>query len=95
MSRLDLRKTLLCRGRGLVAATLLLPAATASLAFGSFGRLMLVSIALGIVTAIVGLYISYYHDIASGPAIVLTGATAFAIVALGLPNRYRHSQAVI
>jgi ABC-type Mn2+/Zn2+ transport system permease subunit len=79
----------------LVAATLLLPAATASLAFGSFGRLMLVSIGLGVTTAIVGLYISYYHDIASGPAIVLTGAAAFAVLAFGLPNRYRHSRAVI
>jgi len=79
----------------LVAATLLLPAATASLAFGSFGRLTVVSIGLGVVTAIVGLYISYYHDIASGPAIVLTGAAAFAIVAFGLPNRYRHSASVV
>ena len=77
----------------LVAATLLLPAATASLAFGSFGRLTLASIALGVVTAIVGLYISYYHDIASGPAIVLTGATLFLFAAVGLPNRFRHSRA--
>jgi manganese/iron transport system permease protein/iron/zinc/copper transport system permease protein len=79
----------------LVAATLLLPAATASLAFGSFGRLMLMSIGLGVGTAIVGLYISYYHDIASGPAIVLTGAACFVVLAVGLPNRYRHSRAVI
>ena len=79
----------------LVAATLLLPAATASLAFGSFGRLVMVSIALGVVTAVIGLYISYYHDIASGPAIVLTGAAAFAVGALGLRNRDRHGQAVI
>jgi manganese/iron transport system permease protein/iron/zinc/copper transport system permease protein len=78
----------------LVAATLLLPAATASLAFGSFGRLLMVSTALGVMTAVIGLYVSYYHDIASGPAIVLTGAAAFAIVAFGLPNRYRHSRAV-
>jgi ABC-type Mn2+/Zn2+ transport system permease subunit len=79
----------------LVAATLLLPAATASLAFGSFGRLTLVSIGLGVTTAVVGLYISYYHDIASGPSIVLTGAAAFAVLAFGLPNRYRHSRTVV
>ena len=77
----------------LVAATLLLPAATASLAFGSFGRLTLASIGLGVTTAIVGLYISYYHDIASSPAIVLTGATVFLFVAVGLPSRFRHSRA--
>ena len=77
----------------LVAATLLLPAATASLAFGSFGRLTLASIGLGVTTAIVGLYLSYYHDIASGPAIVLTGGAVFVVAALGLPNRFRYSAA--
>jgi len=77
----------------LVAATLLLPAATASLAFGSFGRLALASIGLGVTTAIVGLYLSYYHDIASGPAIVLTGGAVFVVAALGLPNRFRYSAA--
>ena len=76
----------------LVAATLLLPAATAALAFGSFGRLVLVSIGLGVATSVIGLYISYYRDIASGPAIVLTGAAVFFVIALGLPNRFRHSQ---
>jgi manganese/iron transport system permease protein/iron/zinc/copper transport system permease protein len=79
----------------LVAATLLLPAATASLVFGSFGRLTLMSIGLGMATAVIGLYVSYYHDIASGPSIVLTGAAAFAVAAFGLPNRFRHSQAVM
>ncbi len=77
----------------LVAATLLLPAATASLAFGSFGRLILASIGLGVSTAIVGLYLSYYHDIASGPSIVLTGGAVFVVAALGLPNRFRYSAA--
>jgi ABC-type Mn2+/Zn2+ transport system permease subunit len=75
----------------LVAATLLLPAATASLAYGSFGRLMVTSVGIGVMSAIVGLYVSYYHDVASGPAIVLTGAAAFGVLALSLPNRYRHS----
>jgi len=79
----------------LVAATLLLPAATASLMFGSFGRLTLMSIGLGMATAVIGLYLSYYHDIASGPSIVLTGSAAFAITALGLPNRFRHSKAAM
>jgi len=77
----------------LVAATLLLPAATASLAFGSFGRLALASIGLGVTTAIVGLYLSYYHDIASGPSIVLTGGSVFVVAAFGLPNRFRYSAA--
>lgn len=74
----------------LVAATLLLPAATASLLFRSFGQLTLASIGIGMIIGIVGLYLSYYHDIASGPAIVLTGAVFFAVVAIAAPNRFRH-----
>ena len=77
----------------LVAATLLLPAATASLALRSFGQLTAASIAIGVAIGIVGLYISYYHDIASGPAIVLTGAAVFAVVAIAAPNRFRHGRA--
>jgi ABC-type Mn2+/Zn2+ transport system permease subunit len=73
----------------LVAATLLLPAATASLVFGSFGKLTLLSIGLGVSTAVVGLYVSYYHDIASGPAIVLCAAAVFVCIAAGLPSRFR------
>ena len=76
----------------LVAATLLLPAATASLAFRSFGQLTVASIGIGVAIGIVGLYISYYHDIASGPAIVLTGAAVFAAVAIAAPNRFRHGR---
>jgi ABC-type Mn2+/Zn2+ transport system permease subunit len=53
------------------------------------------SIGLGMATAVIGLYVSYYHNIASGPSIVLTGAAAFAIVAVGLPNRFRHSKAAM
>jgi ABC-type Mn2+/Zn2+ transport system permease subunit len=79
----------------LVAATLLLPAATASLAFRSFGQLTAVSIALGMVIGVVGLYISYYEDIASGPAIVLTGAAVFVAVALTVPNRFRHGRTTL
>ncbi|MGF1665772.1 MAG: metal ABC transporter permease [Acidimicrobiia bacterium] len=76
----------------LVAATLLLPAATASLVFGSFGRLTVASIVIGVASAVIGLYVSYYRDVSSGPAIVLTGAVVFAVVALGLSNRYRHAE---
>jgi ABC-type Mn2+/Zn2+ transport system permease subunit len=76
----------------LVAATLLLPAATASLAWRSFGQLTAASIAIGVVIGVVGLYISYYRDIASGPAIVLTGAAVFAVVAIAAPNRFRHGR---
>lgn len=66
----------------LVAATLLLPAATASLLFPSFGRIVTASILIGMAIGVVGLYLSYYQNIASGPAIVLTGGAAFAAAAI-------------
>lgn len=66
----------------LVAATLLLPAATASLLFPSFGQIVTASILIGIAIGVVGLYLSYYQNIASGPAIVLTAGAAFAAAAI-------------
>jgi ABC-type Mn2+/Zn2+ transport system permease subunit len=71
----------------LVAATLLLPAATASLLFRSFGRIVAASVAIGVAIAVAGLYFSYHANIASGPAIVLCGAAVFVIAAAGAPRR--------
>lgn len=66
----------------LIAAALILPAATARLTSASFGRVLATSTGLGVVAGIVGLYVSYHLDIASGPAIVLTHTTLFAAVYL-------------
>ncbi len=66
----------------LIAAALILPAATARLTSASFGRVLVTSTGLGAVAGIVGLYLSYHLDIASGPAIVLTHTTLFVAVYL-------------
>jgi ABC-type Mn2+/Zn2+ transport system permease subunit len=50
---------------------------------------------LGVASAVVGVYISSHHDTASDPAIVLTGTVAFAVLAIGLPKRYRHNRTKI
>jgi ABC-type Mn2+/Zn2+ transport system permease subunit len=71
----------------LVAATLLLPAATASLLFRSFGRIVVASVAIGVAIGIAGLYFSFHANIASGPAIVLCGAALFVVAAAGAPRR--------
>lgn len=63
----------------LVAATLLIPAATATSTFRSFGQIVLASTALGTAFALIGLFISFHRNIASGPAIVLVGAAVFAL----------------
>jgi manganese/iron transport system permease protein/iron/zinc/copper transport system permease protein len=63
----------------LVAATLLIPAATATLTFRSFAHITIASTALGVAFSIIGLFISFHRNIASGPAIVLVGASVFAL----------------
>ncbi|MGA0878351.1 MAG: metal ABC transporter permease [Ilumatobacteraceae bacterium] len=63
----------------LIAATLVLPAATARINARSALTMLRTSALVGGGIAIVGLYGSYYADVASGPAIVLAGSTAFAI----------------
>jgi len=67
-------------GVGLAAAMLVTPAATAYLLTRRLTSMMLVSAALGALSSVIGLYISYYANIVSGSAIVLV-ATAFFLVA--------------
>lgn len=63
----------------LVAATLLIPAATATMTFRSFRHITLASTALGTAFATIGLFVSFHRNIASGPAIVLVGAAVFGV----------------
>jgi manganese/iron transport system permease protein len=63
----------------LVVAMLVTPAATAQLISIRFSWLMLTSVVIGIGSAIVGLYVSYWLNIASGATIVLVQAALFAL----------------
>jgi manganese transport system permease protein len=67
-------------------AMLVTPAATAQLLTRSFGRLVAVAVTIGVVCPIVGLYLSYWLNAASGATIVLVETGAF-IVALALTTR--------
>jgi ABC-type Mn2+/Zn2+ transport system permease subunit len=69
-----------------VVALLVTPAATAQLLVVRFGRLMGVAVAVGITSTVIGLYLSYWLDAASGATIVLV-QTAFFLAALGLGPR--------
>jgi ABC-type Mn2+/Zn2+ transport system permease subunit len=69
-------------GVGLGAAMLVTPAATAYLLTKRLSSMMLVSAGLGALSSITGLYISYYLNIVSGSAIVLTATVIFMIVFL-------------
>jgi manganese/iron transport system permease protein len=70
----------------LVVAMLVTPAATAQLLTVRFTRVMLLAGLIGIASAIVGLYLSYWLDVASGATIVLVQTGAF-LVALALGHR--------
>lgn len=63
----------------LIAATLVLPAATARLHVKSAATMLRAAAMIGGAMAVLGLYVSYHADIASGPAIVLAGTAAFAL----------------
>ncbi len=74
----------------LITAVLVLPAAVARLTSDSLGRMVLRATVVGVVSNIVGLYVSYYTDMASGPAIVLASAVMFVVaVAASAVSRRR------
>ena len=82
----------------MVVAMLVTPPATAQLLVVRFNRLMAVSVAIAAVSAVSGLFLSYYWNLASGAAIVLV-ETALFVVALvlgprtGLLRRRHHREA--
>jgi manganese/iron transport system permease protein len=70
----------------LVVAMLCTPAATAQLLVIRFDRLVLVAVGIAVVSTIVGLYVSFYANVASGAAIVLIETTLFAAALLFSPR---------
>jgi manganese/iron transport system permease protein len=70
----------------LVVAMLVTPAATAQLWSIRFSRLMAGAVAVGVVSSVVGLYVSYWLDIASGATIVLVQAAFFAVAFVASPR---------
>jgi manganese/iron transport system permease protein len=73
----------------LVVAMLVTPAATGQILSQSFGRLVAVAVVIGIVSPIVGLYLSYWLNAASGATIVLveTGVFVVALLWKGRPSK--------
>jgi manganese/iron transport system permease protein len=63
----------------MVVAMLVTPAATAQLLVIRFGRMMVVSVVVASVSAVAGLYLSFYLNLASGASIVLVETLFFGI----------------
>jgi ABC-type Mn2+/Zn2+ transport system permease subunit len=73
---------------------LVTPAATAQLLVVRFGRMMAVAVALAAVSAVAGLYLSFYLNLASGASIVLVETLLFAIALILGPKTGLLSRAV-
>ncbi|MCK5923301.1 MAG: metal ABC transporter permease, partial [Methylococcales bacterium] len=69
-------------GIALMLAMLVTPAAAASLLTKRLPTMMLISAIIGVVSSVGGLYASFYLNIASGPAVVLTATLIFFAVFL-------------
>ncbi len=65
-------------GVTLIAALLILPAATVRLWVDDFNKLLLISPLIGSLSGIIGLYVSYFLNIPSGSSIVLVSTIIFA-----------------
>jgi len=79
-------------GVTLIAAALVIPAITARLMTDSFNRMIVLSVGIGALTGVLGMYASYYADIASGASIVLLQASVFIVVLIitSLQKRTAH-----
>jgi ABC-type Mn2+/Zn2+ transport system permease subunit len=66
-------------GVTLIAAMLVIPPVIGRLLTDSFHRMMWISVGTGAACGLVGVYLSFYLDWPSGPAVVLTAAAVFAI----------------
>jgi manganese/iron transport system permease protein len=74
-------------GVALMLGMLITPAATAQLLTRRMLPMMAVAALIGVLSSVVGLYVSYYAGVASGAAIVLVCTAIFAVVALFAPGR--------
>ena len=71
----------------LVVSMLIIPGATAYLLTDKHSRMLLIAPVISIACAILGLYLSYYLDTASGGMIVLAQGAVFTLVYLFAPRQ--------
>ncbi len=71
----------------LVIAMLVTPAATASLLVRRLHYVMFLGVAVATASAVIGLYVSYYAEVASGASIVLVATGFFVTALLFAPRR--------
>jgi len=72
--------TLQVLGVTLIISAVVIPASISRLLSDRFGYMMVISGTVGAAIAFVGIYLSYYFDIASGASVVLLSTLVFGIV---------------
>lgn len=77
----------------LVLALLVTPAASASLVFRKLSSIIVASVIFSLVSTILGIYLSYYLDLTSGPAIVIV-LTAIFLISLGV-SQVKRRQVIV
>lgn len=73
-------------GNVLVVAMFVTPAATARLWVDDAGKMMLLSALIGAASGVIGLYVSWYTDLAAGGMIVLTATATFLATIVTSPR---------
>jgi ABC-type Mn2+/Zn2+ transport system permease subunit len=71
----------------LVVAMLVTPPAAAQLLTVRFGRLVGLAVAISVTSSVLGLYLSFWLDVASGATIVLTQTAVFLVALFVGPRR--------
>lgn len=81
-------------GVALMVAMLITPAATANLLTRRLPVMMGIAALIGALSGVIGLYLSFYLNIASGAAIVLVATAIFLITFLAVPGRKARSRQI-
>jgi manganese/iron transport system permease protein len=71
----------------LVIALLVGPALTAYLLVKELHQMMILGILFGVFSSVAGVYLSYYNNLPSGPAIVLVSSTLFILALFFSPSQ--------
>ncbi len=71
----------------LVLSLLITPAATAYLLVNRLHQMMILGVAVGVTSSISGMYLSYFYNLPSGPAIVLVASALFVLAFLFSPSQ--------
>ncbi|GAA3667728.1 metal ABC transporter permease [Microbacterium marinilacus] len=71
----------------LVVAMLIIPGATAYLLTDRFGRMLVIAPVMSVLSSVVGIYLSYWIDAASGGLVVVVHGVVFALVYLFSPRQ--------